>query len=227
MRKILPVAASIAVLLAAGSETIRRFVLSAPPSEQQVDQKLTAVDDVESQRASNAWLRNASPEQAKQESVMSPSTTQGQKNPALLPGRGPSEGEQTVQAVDESVIGRPFPLSESVRRTCEKMAIFCKKGEALLAALAEEPRDERWAATTEDMIRREITRKEFSPQTIRGLECRRTICAVEATTQTAMIRFGDEINFGHVRSDGSFLFGQETHAPGDRVLVFVRFFYRR
>jgi hypothetical protein len=91
---------------------------------------------------------------------------------------------------DFSVVGHPFPASESILAACGKAnpQRSCEPNKKLLADMAQEPREEPWATLAERAIRalvelepgterpREVT------YTIRALECRTSICFVETAS---------------------------------------------
>lgn len=83
--------------------------------------------------------------------------------------------------VDRSVIGIPFPVSPSVEASCKLTGKIdlCERPHSELAKMTQEPRDEAWAAKTEALIQDEVMSERPGVYTIRNIECRSSICAVE------------------------------------------------
>lgn len=89
-----------------------------------------------------------------------------------------------ISANGFSVVGQPFPVSESVAEACKpaKPGAFRweahARANALLVQIATEPRDDVWATAMEQQLR---AYAEAQPVklTIRALECRKTICFIE------------------------------------------------
>src|ERR1700722_19996001 len=83
--------------------------------------------------------------------------------------------------VDRSVIGIPFPVSPSVEASCKLTGKIdlCERPHSALAKMTQEPRDEAWAAKTEALIQDEVVSERPAIYTIRNIECRSSICAVE------------------------------------------------
>jgi hypothetical protein len=97
-----------------------------------------------------------------------------------------------AQGVDLSVVGRPFPVSESILAACgprdSNPSRSCGPNKKLLDEMAEEAREEPWATAAERSIRGLV---ELEPgtelprtvtYTIRALECRTSICFVETSS---------------------------------------------
>lgn len=136
--------------------------------------------------------------------------------------------DSSASSVDESVVGQPFPVSQSILAACEKYTrrSECEPNRALLVKMAEEPREEPWASSAERAIRALV---ELEPGTdrpraithmIRNLECRKTICFVETASQ--MERFHTQ--FFHFEQDNRLRAGYssistETQADGIEVHV--------
>lgn len=84
-------------------------------------------------------------------------------------------------AANQSVIGKPFRVSDSVSRYCEagpKIAM-CAQAMPLLASMRTEPRDPQWAAPMEALIAKSMRVGGKDWVQIRALECRSTRCALE------------------------------------------------
>jgi hypothetical protein len=94
---------------------------------------------------------------------------------------------QAGQATDVGAIGQPFPVSESVVEACKPVppGVFrrsaCDRVNDLRIEIANEPRDEIWAAAAERALRA-YAEEEPEKFTIRALECRRTICFIETAS---------------------------------------------
>lgn len=101
-------------------------------------------------------------------------------------GPGPAVLQSTGQDID-SVVGRPFPVSESVKTYCHKDVVnrrpsLCLDVFDLLPQFSREPRDPKWAAEMEADLG-EIVTNEPGDHTIRVIECRRTLCAMEVVSR--------------------------------------------
>ncbi len=93
------------------------------------------------------------------------------------------------RSVDDSVVGIPFPVSESILSDCAKSpSRACGPNKALLEKMAGEPREEPWASLSERAIRDLVmlepgtARPRPVTYTIRNLECRKSICFVETAS---------------------------------------------
>lgn len=129
--------------------------------------------------------------------------------------------------VDESVVGQPLPVSESILARCAKSpGGACEPNKALLAKMAEEPREEPWASAAERAIRALVELEPGTERprsitfTIRALECRRTICFVETAshmeafhTQFFYFESANELNAKYS------MFSSETKSDGTEVYV--------
>ena len=131
-------------------------------------------------------------------------------------------------SVDESVVGQPFPVSQSILAVCEQdsRGTFCEPNKALLAKMAEEPREEPWASAAERAIRALVELEPGTDRpravtfTIRNLECRKTLCFVETASHMAAFH----TQFFHFERDnrlraGYASFSREIKADGTEVRV--------
>jgi len=116
------------------------------------------------------------------------STTQGRGHSAPVSNATPKVlAAQSGQAMDLTVAGQPFSVSESVVEACKpaKPGVFrweaCDRANELLIEMAKEGRDEVWAAATEKLLRA-YAQQEAGRFTIRALECRQTICFIETAS---------------------------------------------
>ena len=134
---------------------------------------------------------------------------------------------------DHGVVGQPFPVSESVTEACKptRPGVFrwssCDEVSELLAQMAKEPRDERWAAAKEEVLRAH-TEKEPGRFTIRALECRKSICFVEtASLSGAML----DPSYGYLKEHGLAarypVFASETDSSGALWTITLFPFVRR
>jgi hypothetical protein len=133
-------------------------------------------------------------------------------------------------SVDESVIGRPFPVSDSVRTACrEVLPDKCDAENALLRKFAEEPRDTVWATDLESKLREYVSTR-YPGFSVRALECRKTICAGEVT---AVAGEHFDRTLGNDQPVSTLLMGQmgingyESDAAGRRTAVMLILFTRR
>jgi hypothetical protein len=132
-----------------------------------------------------------------------------------------------------------FRMSDSVRTECNKDHLSGNDSDCVamnrdLTILAEQPRDEAWAKRTEQAFR-EWIKSNGSKYTIRSLECRQTLCAVEVSSTTSSetsgawpYEFWRRANvlpaFGGREPK---LYGFETDALGSKIVVGVTLFERR
>ena len=126
------------------------------------------------------------------------------------------------ETVDDSVIGRPFPLSPSAVPDCAKddKSVECEDQQRL-TDFAQEPRDGTWARQAEDRLRSMVERN--TGYSIRNLECRLVTCLLEVQSLQGPLLSrqnlrGDEWHEVHVKPVGS-RFGLEGDALGRRVTV--------
>ena len=99
--------------------------------------------------------------------------------PVLESHQPGAKGYSWATGIDPT--GIEFPISDSIKRACEKLAKLqhgnCHDHTAVLARLAKEGRDEAWATSVEDAIASQVLAKPNF--LIRSLDCRLTVCAVE------------------------------------------------
>lgn len=122
---------------------------------------------------------------------------QPQPRPQAQP---PDNGQ--APGVDFSVVGHPFPVSESILTACGPKpapgpSSWCERNRKFLDEMAEEPREEPWATAAEGAIRALVElepgteRPRTVTYTVRALECRTSICFVE--TASVMGWFSTEL----------------------------------
>lgn len=131
-----------------------------------------------------------------------------------------------------AMVGRPFPLSASVERGCDRLSAgggrdYCEEDRTLLSRLAQEPRDPVWASYAEARLRAFVL-SEGDKYAVRALECRSTLCAIEVTSiHGPFLGIGYDAEKGSGLSGQSGLFGYEKNAYGLRVTVSLKVFARR
>lgn len=163
--------------------------------------------------------------------VQQPARQGMQPNPD---GLATPRGEKTTGlGTDRSVVGQPFPVSESVNEACKptKPGVFrwesCGEVSQLLAQMATEPRDEQWAVAKEEVLRAH-TEKEPGRFTIRALECRKSICFVETASLFGVMR---DPSYGYLKEHGLAarypVFASETDASGALWTITLFPFVRR
>lgn len=91
----------------------------------------------------------------------------------------------------ETVIGRPFPVSPSIERLCRKNSSkkedYCAVTHRALAEFAQQPRDPAWASRIETQLHDLVMAQ--PGYTIRGIECRTSICVAEVASMYGMFHF--------------------------------------
>jgi hypothetical protein len=132
-----------------------------------------------------------------------------------------------------AVIGRPFPVSASVEDECTEMVARlgdqspCALRIELLSRMAQEPRDPVWAATTEKKIR-DFVATEADQFTIRAVECRQSICALEVESiHGPWFTFGYGTEPDKVLREREGSTAHERNESGDRVTVTFTVYERR
>jgi len=96
-------------------------------------------------------------------------------------GNEPQPPASNQVGTDESVIGSPFQISSSVETACRSF-IVCGETHEMLSKLAQEPRDYAWASQMETAIQENVVAQGSDKYTIRDIECRSTLCAVETAS---------------------------------------------
>ena len=130
--------------------------------------------------------------------------------------------------VDTTVMGRSFQISNSVESRCEHEPNLCSDVLRNLAKLAQEPRDNIWAADMEKLIRANIEEQGQNKYLIRNIECRTTVCAVELASIFGPYLIGrDDQLHSRLRPGIATLGVYEADASGARITVTVETFTRR
>lgn len=92
-----------------------------------------------------------------------------------------------------SVIGRPFPVSRTITDFCTaelpRDDPTCGRVRDALDRLAEEPRDDTWAAHAEAVISVYVS-QEPGEQVLKAVECRQTLCAAEIWSYVEIFNLG-------------------------------------
>jgi hypothetical protein len=87
-------------------------------------------------------------------------------------------------------VGNPFPISRSVKDSCDRISHLgkasCGDIFSLLELLQKESRDSRWAKSMEQLIRDLVSAQ--PGYSIRALDCRSTVCAVEVESTWGVFR---------------------------------------
>jgi hypothetical protein len=140
-------------------------------------------------------------------------------NPGVFP---------TASALDESVVGTPFPMSRSVALGC-KRDHFCDELREDLDKMKMEPRDVVWATDMEARIQEYVASLGPDKSLVRDVECRTTFCAVEVTSNfghSFVAQFPLGVLFDNL-GNGRFALGYEKDASGADVRVTLALFNRR
>ncbi|SRR6266404_3925032 len=145
-----------------------------------------------------------------------------QKNAGTKPPTLPA-----VFGTDMSVIGTAFSVSASVTTTCKRDKIMCPEVYKKLSQLVEEPRDNAWASQTEANIQGQIESLGLDRYSIRNLECRTSVCAVEVES-TASQYLGIEFYYmvKYSLTQGLATTAFETDSSGARIYVTLMTFSR-
>ncbi len=135
---------------------------------------------------------------------------------------------------DEAVVGRQFPLSPSVQQQCgpppePPYSYMCETLMSELRRLAEEAREESWASATEEGLRVGVAR-DHTATTIRALECRESLCAIEMVTPTVVPGYKG-VSHALLAENGLVRVQEvpawETDKNGVRVVVLAQVFRRK
>ncbi len=147
------------------------------------------------------------------------------------------EGDEGKQSTDlekfeaQSAVGRPFPLSKSVLRTCEEPSADsqCPLLKEVLSSFTSEPRDLRWARAMEELLESLVASAASEQFSARAIECRSSLCAIEVVGPTlfAVKRATDDADLYRQLFPGIGDFGFEDNPNGEKVVVTVLTFRRR
>lgn len=138
-------------------------------------------------------------------------------------------GPVTGTVTSASGGGHTFPVSKSVRSDCEgnsRGVGICVDVAQLLKTFNEEPRDVSWASDMEARIRTFVNSEE-GKFTIRALECRTSVCAVEVESiHGPYLGVDYETQVANGVEDSVASFGDEKDALGQDVTVTLRLIER-
>jgi hypothetical protein len=127
----------------------------------------------------------------------------------------------------DSVKGRQFALSASVQERCKKADTLCDWMGEQLVQFAAQPRDPTWASATEQSIQDALV-ADGRVESIRALECRESLCAVEVTSlETGALEPPQQFYRDNRLLPGRFLFVSEVDGTGTPVHASVMTFVRR
>lgn len=140
-----------------------------------------------------------------------------------------------IEAEDpNAVIGRPFPVSTSVKATCEfysgSSGTDCGELYGLLSRMAQEPRDSAWSEAMEAKLRHYLMTVQPGKFSIRALECRTSACAVEVEAAFfhgpfSAVDYKQSVALGLLRRDG--MYGYENDQSAGKIRVKLETFERR
>lgn len=133
-----------------------------------------------------------------------------------------------TQEADYSVpIGRPFPLSASMQAACKVEFDGCKRLYDDLSTLAQEPRDPHWSDAMETKLRNYVE-AESGDFTIRSLECRSSVCAIEVASMNGPLPSPSSSTLDNWVLAEAAEFAYEHNGPaGGRTTVTFQTFDRR
>ena len=148
--------------------------------------------------------------------------------------RAATENQSTT--LDDSVIGRPFVVSASMKLLLERCLSGLRPGTAgtcgnipeLLQRLSDEPRDVIWADRSERMLEQGIRPNNREKLEFRSIECRQTLCAVEAASPDGfpnILTYEDIVRSGLLIT-GPFAMAFEHNDSGWPTFVYVFAFDR-
>jgi hypothetical protein len=150
-----------------------------------------------------------------------------------------SSGQSQLRQVGDTresgrtpVVGRQFPVSESVEAHCKSISTKdqdgCGEVHALLSRLAQEPKDATWAPATEAKLR-DLILTEPGKYAIRAIDCRMSLCVTEVASIYGPY-FGDIPSGDPLSSQVSpwiGTFGYEHDTSSGRITVTLLTFKRQ
>jgi hypothetical protein len=136
-------------------------------------------------------------------------------------GRGSQQHKDNPASQDDAVetIPTAFPVSDAIERSCASLEALptgsCRDLYSAIDRLRVEERDDSWATGSEAKITQLISR---SGASVRKLECRRTICAIEVESAQGVFRVRSaELPRDLIELDHNF--GYELDAKSNRITV--------
>lgn len=237
-----------AALIALGAGVKQVFFANTPGNAQSgLDQFATTINPMPEQsrlepdtRLSPQSDQRVPNEQRRDDALEAPpAETHTNSGDTARTAQAPRQHEVTGQTARQSrdakledptaVIGRVFPVSDSVEAGCRLLGGSCdEKLDGLLSHFAQEARDPAWASQVEATLRNYIAKAEPDKYSIRAIECRTTVCLVELASP-----YGPYLGapYAFVRANnlfnGSVVFGYESNQYLGRVTVTLRAFERR
>jgi hypothetical protein len=126
------------------------------------------------------------------------------------------------------VIGNPFPISTSMQNSC-KQNPDCDRMKAALKEMEQEPRDNSWATDMEGKL--QDYSASFGPDkyTVRAVECRESLCAIEAASTYGLLPFALPYDspLGSQLSAWDSWTAHETDPLGAKITVTLSMYRRR
>ncbi len=148
------------------------------------------------------------------------------ENPVVGPSRESARVDEIASTTTPSMAGRPFPVSQSVEASCERLSgrrgTICDDVYVFLERMAKEPRSPVWAAQMEAKLREHVASSQQGTFIIRTVECRTTVCALEVESHVGRpyhgtLRPGDALY--KVLSDEIVAHGYERAPDGNRITI--------
>ena len=137
-----------------------------------------------------------------------------------------STSETFEEEEPNAVVGRPFPISESVVSSCLDDGVSCNHVKALIDQFVEQPRDLFWAPEMEAGLREVFSQS--SDITIRAIECRTSLCAAEvASPQRPYSGIPATVPLYEKLFNGPGVYAYESDPSSFRVTVMLITFKRR
>ncbi|MEZ5499800.1 MAG: hypothetical protein R3E77_10275 [Steroidobacteraceae bacterium] len=144
--------------------------------------------------------------------------------------RVPSAAIATEGIDPAEVIGRPFPLSASIQRSCAEIYHdTCTPIFERLDRFQNEPRDPEWASRIEDRLRQLVGTVAAGQATVRQVECRTTLCAMEVEWRyknMMLDTWQDEVLRREVLETGAIV-GFENSNSEEKLQVTFEVYFRR
>jgi hypothetical protein len=130
------------------------------------------------------------------------------------------------------VAGDPFVVPDSILAACNDPGIkaghICKGFYADLAQMAKEPRDSAWASDMEEKLQAYVE-KEFKDASIRNIDCRTSLCAIEVESTDAKIAalfpYPNPLTYQLIRD--SWMESREKTPLGADLNIFVVIYKRK
>lgn len=141
---------------------------------------------------------------------------------------GIASGLTPAPSTDQSVVGRPFEISESVINRCKEDVIECPLVMASVAKMTAEPRDIQWAKKMEERLQAAADMEVAGQYVIRNLECRTSTCIVEVELRGPNLfpRYQDSISSA-LRPHAAVIGAPEYDSLGEQYHIELMDFARR